>query len=133
MEELIMENSIIKTIKLDLSEKVNNLDLLLEKEIKEVPAGYEVSQISKLGSSDNTGVFAITFNRVHYESINGMPNTVVPTPKKLQDTPSPKQLKYLAYLVDSLQPEDFPGIDEINSSRIAGKWIKKLKDMQAGK
>lgn len=124
-----MEDSIIRAVKLDTTDEVNNLNLLLEKEVKTVPADYHIAQIQPL--DDN--IVLLGFIRTKHETVNGLPKASVPTPKKLQDTPSPKQLKYLAYLVDSLQPEDFPGIDEINSSRLAGKWIKKLKDMQAGK
>lgn len=125
-----MENSIIKTIRLNLLEDTNDLDLLLEQKVKSIPTGYEVSQITRLGSHNDTGIFAIVFNKEPSQATGGLPKSV-PTPKGLQDSsPSAKQIKYLTFLVDSLQPEDFPGIDEITTSKLAGQWIKKLKNMQ---
>lgn len=122
-----MEDSIIRAVKLDTTENVNNLNLLLEKEVKTVPAGYHIAQIQPL--DDN--IVLLGFIRTQHETVNGLPKTSVPTPKGLQDSsPSAKQIKYLTFLVDSLQPEDFPGIDEITTSKLAGQWIKKLKNMQ---
>lgn len=130
-----MENSIIRTIRLDPTEDTNNLNLLLEKEVKTVPAGYEVTQTQLVNMTGGPGsglLMFITFNRVHSESVNGLPNSNKNTNTFSQTLPSNKQLKYLTYLVDSLQPEDFPGIDEITTSKLAGQWIKKLKSMQKG-
>ena len=128
MEELIMEDSIIRAVKLDTTDEVNNLNLLLEKEVKTVPAGYHIAQIQPL--DDN--IVLLGFIRTQHETVNGLPKASVPTPKGLQEAgPSTKQLNYLVKLVDSLQPDDFPGINEITTSRLASKWIGKLKKQQS--
>lgn len=124
-----MEDSIIRAVRLDPTEDTNNLNLLLEKEVKAVPAGYHITQICQMDRSD---VVLLGFTRTQNETVNGLPKTSKNGNTFSQTLPSAKQIKYLTYLVDSLQPEDFPGIDKITTSKLAGQWIKKLKSMQKG-
>ena len=47
---------------------------------------------------------------------------------KMKEPATEKQKNYLIRLVDTIQPEGFPGIDNINTKEEAGKWISQLRN-----
>ena len=127
-----MKDSIVKLISIPLLKSNDDKTAIISEAIQSVPAGYQIetTQIIPSGNPKEYCSLLIIFSQIDSNEALGSihPNLGVPT--MTGNVPTQKQLSYLAKLVDAIQPEDFPGLDEIKTKKLAGQWIAKLTKIQ---
>lgn len=132
-----MEKSIVKFISINPldSDEINSDKV--NQTITEMPNDYQIvdTQMIQVGNTYDSYRLMLVFNQVPNTTANGF-NPPAIQPSNLgnfggvANVPTQKQLNYLAKLVDAIQPEDFPGLDEITTKKLAGQWIAKLTKIQ---
>lgn len=130
-----MEKSIVKFISIGImdsnevkAQKVNEL-------IESMPNGYKIAEVQRIPYTESEINLMLVFNQIPNTPVNGLIQPQINTSQLgtfggTGNVPTQKQLSYLAKLVDAIQPEDFPGLDEIKTKKLAGQWIAKLTKIQ---